>query len=180
MEIVQTGTDTWPWCTSMFGARFAVFVRGARVLLSPCPATRNLSFWRFHRYIIQFSLSKYITVRTVLVLVPIVLIVHFNSTTLPSTQTTCVPTCSLITPFHSPFFVSLMSYNNNNNKTIDNISSDQHTVQPTEQAHPKELEHLLKVAPYTDVIQRYEIYHGYPSPCHRHIVMCDSLDALLL
>ena len=28
----------------MFGARFAVFVRRARVLPSPCPATRNLSF----------------------------------------------------------------------------------------------------------------------------------------
>ena len=34
---------------SMFGARFAVFVRRARVLPGPCPATRNLSFWRFHR-----------------------------------------------------------------------------------------------------------------------------------
>ena len=34
---------------SMFGARFAVFVRRARVLPSPCPATRNLSFLRFHR-----------------------------------------------------------------------------------------------------------------------------------
>ena len=33
----------------MFGARFAVFVRRARVLPSPCPATRNLSFLRFHR-----------------------------------------------------------------------------------------------------------------------------------
>ena len=42
MEIVQTGTDTWPWCMSMFGARFAVFVRRARVLLTPCHATRNL------------------------------------------------------------------------------------------------------------------------------------------
>ena len=28
----------------MFGARFAVFVRPARVLLSPSQATRNLSF----------------------------------------------------------------------------------------------------------------------------------------
>ena len=28
----------------MFDARFAVFVRRARVLPSPCPATRNLSF----------------------------------------------------------------------------------------------------------------------------------------
>ena len=34
----------------MFGARFAVFVRQARVLPSPCPATRNLSFLRFHRH----------------------------------------------------------------------------------------------------------------------------------
>ena len=34
---------------SMFGARFAVFVRRARVLPGPCPATRNLSFLRFHR-----------------------------------------------------------------------------------------------------------------------------------
>ena len=33
----------------MFGARFAVFVRRARVLPSPCHATRNLSFLRFHR-----------------------------------------------------------------------------------------------------------------------------------
>ena len=33
-----------------FGARFAVFVRRARVLPGPCPATRNLSFWRFHRH----------------------------------------------------------------------------------------------------------------------------------
>ena len=34
----------------MFGARFAVFVRRARVLPRPCHATRNLSFWRFHRH----------------------------------------------------------------------------------------------------------------------------------
>jgi hypothetical protein len=34
----------------MFGARFAVFVRRARVLPSPCPATRNLSFLRCHRH----------------------------------------------------------------------------------------------------------------------------------
>ena len=33
----------------MFGARFAVFVRRARVLPTPCPATRNLSCSRFHR-----------------------------------------------------------------------------------------------------------------------------------
>ena len=33
----------------MFGARFAVFVRRARVLPGPCPATRNLSFLRCHR-----------------------------------------------------------------------------------------------------------------------------------
>jgi hypothetical protein len=50
MEIVQTGTDTWRWCISMFGARFAVFVRRARVLPGPCHATRNLSFLRFHRH----------------------------------------------------------------------------------------------------------------------------------
>ena len=49
MEIVQTRTHTWRRCMSMFGARFAVFVRRARVLPTPCPATRNLSFWRFHR-----------------------------------------------------------------------------------------------------------------------------------
>ena len=35
---------------SMFGARFAVFVRRARVLPSPVYATRNLSFLRFHRH----------------------------------------------------------------------------------------------------------------------------------
>ena len=34
----------------MFVARFAVFVRRARVLLGPCRATRNLSFLRFHRH----------------------------------------------------------------------------------------------------------------------------------
>jgi hypothetical protein len=34
----------------MFGARFAVFVRRVRVLPDPCPATRNLSFLRFHRH----------------------------------------------------------------------------------------------------------------------------------
>ena len=33
----------------MFGARFAVFVRRARVLPNPYYATRNLSFLRFHR-----------------------------------------------------------------------------------------------------------------------------------
>ena len=49
MEIVQTGTSTWRWCVGMFGARFAVFVRGARVLPTPVYATRNLSFLRFHR-----------------------------------------------------------------------------------------------------------------------------------
>jgi len=31
MEIAQTGTGTWRWCMGMFGARFAVFVRRARV-----------------------------------------------------------------------------------------------------------------------------------------------------
>ena len=41
MEIVQTGTGIWPWRMGMFGARFAVFVRRARVLPSHCPATRN-------------------------------------------------------------------------------------------------------------------------------------------
>ena len=50
MEIAQTCTSTWRWCISMFGARFAVFVRRARVLPGPCPSTRNLSFWRFHRH----------------------------------------------------------------------------------------------------------------------------------
>ena len=50
MEIVQTCTVTWRWCMSMFGARFAVFVRRACVLPTPCPATRNLSFWSFHRH----------------------------------------------------------------------------------------------------------------------------------
>ena len=49
MEIVQTCTSTRWWCMSMFGARFAVFVRRARVLPGPCHATRNLSFLRFHR-----------------------------------------------------------------------------------------------------------------------------------
>ena len=34
----------------MFGARFAVFVRRARVLPRPCHATRNLSFLRVHRH----------------------------------------------------------------------------------------------------------------------------------
>jgi hypothetical protein len=34
----------------MFGVRFAVFVGRARVLPSPCHATRNLSFLRFHRH----------------------------------------------------------------------------------------------------------------------------------
>ena len=34
----------------MIDTRFAVFVRRARVLPSPCPATRNLSFLRFHRH----------------------------------------------------------------------------------------------------------------------------------
>ena len=49
MEIVQTYTVTWRRCMGMFGARFAVFVRRARVLPSPRRATRNLSFLRFHR-----------------------------------------------------------------------------------------------------------------------------------
>ena len=34
----------------MLGARFAMFVRLARVLPIPCPATRNLLFLRFHRH----------------------------------------------------------------------------------------------------------------------------------
>jgi hypothetical protein len=34
----------------IFGARFAVFVLRELVLPGPCPATRNLSFWRFHRH----------------------------------------------------------------------------------------------------------------------------------
>ena len=45
----QTRTSTWRWCMSISGAMFAVFVRRARVLPTPCPATRNLSFLRFHR-----------------------------------------------------------------------------------------------------------------------------------
>ena len=44
MEIVQTGTGTWLRCMGMFDARFAVFVRRARVLPGPRHATRNLSF----------------------------------------------------------------------------------------------------------------------------------------
>jgi hypothetical protein len=40
---VQTCTGTFVPCMSVFGARFAVFVRRARVLPGPCPATRNLS-----------------------------------------------------------------------------------------------------------------------------------------
>ena len=50
MEIVQTSSSPRSWCMSMFCARFAVFVRPLRVLPSPCPATRNLSFWRVHRH----------------------------------------------------------------------------------------------------------------------------------
>ena len=33
----------------MFGARYAVSVRRVRVLPTLCPATRNLSFLRFHQ-----------------------------------------------------------------------------------------------------------------------------------
>ena len=44
METVQTCTRTCIWCVSMYDARFAVFVRTARVLPSPSQATRNLSF----------------------------------------------------------------------------------------------------------------------------------------
>jgi hypothetical protein len=47
---VQTGIHTWPWCMGVFGARFAVFVRRARVLPGPCPATRNLWFLKCHRH----------------------------------------------------------------------------------------------------------------------------------
>jgi hypothetical protein len=49
---VQTRTGTWLQYMSMFGARFAVFVRRARVLPGPCHATRNLSFLRLfgHRH----------------------------------------------------------------------------------------------------------------------------------
>ena len=43
MEIVQTGIDTWPWCMSMIGARFAVFVRRAQVLPGPC---QSVAFWQ--------------------------------------------------------------------------------------------------------------------------------------
>ena len=39
MELVQTCTRTWWWCVSMFGARFAVFARPARVL--PIPSLRG-------------------------------------------------------------------------------------------------------------------------------------------
>ena len=39
----HTCTGTWLCWMSMFCARFAVFVRRARVLPGPCPATRNLS-----------------------------------------------------------------------------------------------------------------------------------------
>ena len=49
MEIVQTCTDTLRWCMCIFGARLEVFVRRVRVLPGPCPATRNLSFWRSHQ-----------------------------------------------------------------------------------------------------------------------------------
>ena len=47
METAQTCMDTWPWCMSVFSARFAVFVRRLRVLPGACPATRNLSFCRY-------------------------------------------------------------------------------------------------------------------------------------
>ena len=50
IESVQTDTGTCIWCMTMFGARFAVFVRRARVLPSPLYATRNLSFLRVHRH----------------------------------------------------------------------------------------------------------------------------------
>ena len=44
MKLVPTSTRTWWWCVSMYGARFAVFARPARVLSSPSQATGNLSF----------------------------------------------------------------------------------------------------------------------------------------
>ena len=41
MKIVQTCTGTWPRCMGIFGARFVLFVRRARVLPSPLYATRT-------------------------------------------------------------------------------------------------------------------------------------------
>ena len=58
MEIAQTCTSTWQWCMGMFGTRFAVFVRRARVLPGPCPATRNLSFLGFHHLLCQTRCSR--------------------------------------------------------------------------------------------------------------------------
>ena len=72
MEIVQTGTSTWPWCMSMFGARFAVFVRRARMLPGPCPATRNLRSVGVHR---RRTLFQYNTLFTFLRYTTVVLVV---------------------------------------------------------------------------------------------------------
>ena len=61
METAQTCTGTWWWCMSMFGARFAVFVRRVRVVPSPCPATRNLWFLRLfgHRHPVVSTRNLY-------------------------------------------------------------------------------------------------------------------------
>jgi hypothetical protein len=50
MKTLQTCGGTYTVVREHVGARFAVFVRRARVLPTPCPATRNLSFLRFHRH----------------------------------------------------------------------------------------------------------------------------------
>ena len=50
MEIAQTSIGTWLRCVGMFGARFAVFVRLARVLPGTCPATRNLCVLEVSRH----------------------------------------------------------------------------------------------------------------------------------
>ena len=44
METVTTNMHTYMWGVSMYGARFAVFVRTGRVFSITCQATRNLSF----------------------------------------------------------------------------------------------------------------------------------------
>jgi hypothetical protein len=54
MEIAQTCTGTWRWCVSMFGARFAVFVRRARVLPSPC----------LQLFVLEVSLSCFFEIST--------------------------------------------------------------------------------------------------------------------
>jgi hypothetical protein len=55
MEIVQTGTNMWRWCVSMFGARFAVFVRRARGMPSSFAATRNFRSFRHSLSATQFK-----------------------------------------------------------------------------------------------------------------------------